>query len=236
MFDCQDELVSLLDSLVDVIFCAKDLDGRYVEVNSAFVRRTGRASKRQVIGTCAADHFHEELASRYSEQDAAVFATGRPLRDELELIRRPDGSRGWYVTTKIPVIDHSGSDEVITGLVSVSRDLVAPPESELHDLRLVIQYVHTNVAHTMRVAELAALVDLTTRQLSRRMKQVFGLTPIQFVQRVRIDKAAHLLAHTDQPIARVGATCGFYDQAEFTRRFAQFTNATPAQFRIASIA
>lgn len=233
MFDCQDELLSLFDSLVDVIFCVKDRDGHYVEVNSAFVRRTGRASKRQVIGTCAADHFHEDLAARYEEQDSAVFASGRPLRDELELIRRPDGSRGWYVTTKIPVAAR-GPDGQVTGLVSISRDLVAPPESEVHDLRQVIQHVHDNLASTMRVADLADLADLTSRQLSRRMKQVFGLTPIQFVQRVRIDRAAHSLAHTELPIAHIGATCGFYDQAEFTRRFAQYTNATPAQFRIAS--
>ena len=32
-----------------------------------------------------------------------MFATGRALRDELELIRREDGGLGWYVTTKLPV-------------------------------------------------------------------------------------------------------------------------------------
>lgn len=70
--------------------------------------------------------------------------------------------------------------------------------------------------------------------MRRRMKQVSGLTPIQFVQRARIDRAAHLLVNSDEQIAAIGAACGFYDQSDFTRRFGQYTNSTPAQFRLAS--
>ncbi|MEE9416458.1 MAG: hypothetical protein V3V01_14335, partial [Acidimicrobiales bacterium] len=44
VFACQDELLALLETLINVIFCVKDREGTYVEVNSAFVRRTGRAS------------------------------------------------------------------------------------------------------------------------------------------------------------------------------------------------
>lgn len=231
-FDCQDELFALIDALVDVIFCAKDLSGRYVEVNSAFVRRTGAASKRDVVGSHARDHFHADLAGRYERQDAQVFATERPLRNELELIRRPSGTHGWYVTTKLPVAHRRTREPV--GLVSISRDLVTPEESEMADLRHVIQFVRDHLAETIRVGDLAAIVDMSPDKLSRRMKQVSGLTPIQFVQRARIDRAAHLLAHSDEQIAAVGETCGFYDQSDFTRRFAQYTNSTPAQFRLAS--
>lgn len=231
-FDCQGELFALIDALVDVIFCAKDLCGRYVEVNTAFVRRTGAASKRQVIGTRAQDHFNADLAERYERQDAQVFASARPLRNELELIRRPTGSHGWYVTTKLPVA-HRETGELV-GLVSISRDLVVPEEAEMADLRRVIQFVRDHLAEKIRVADLAAIIDVSPEQLSRRMKQVSGLTPIQFVQRARIDRAAHLLTNSDEQIAAIGAACGFYDQSDFTRRFGQYTNSTPAQFRLAS--
>ena len=221
-FDCQDELLALIDALVDVIFCAKDRQGRYVEVNSAFVRRTGAASKRDVVGSTARDHFNEDLATRYERQDAQVFAAERPLRNELELIRRPSGTHGWYVTTKLPVAHRQTGDTV--GLVSISRDLVVPEESEMADLRLVIQFVRDNLAAKIRVGDLATIISVSPEQLSRRMKQVLGLTPIQFVQRARIDRAAHLLMNSDDQIAAIGAACGFYDQSDFTRRFGQYTN------------
>ncbi len=231
-FACQDELLELIELLVNVIFCMKRTDLTYVEVNSAFVRRTGRRSKREVIGRTAADLFVPELAERYEEQDAEVFATGRPLRDELELIAREDGSLGWYLTSKIPVA--SGDDpEQLVGLVSISRDLATPSDEAIamEPLRSVVDHVATHVAETIRVADLCAVASCSPDQLERRMKRVFGLSAKQYVLRTRVDRAATLLTGTDLPVADVAVAAGFYDQADLTRQFARHTNETPARFR-----
>ena len=130
VLEAQPEVLELIDLLVDVMFCMKDTESRYLAVNPAFVRRAGRKSKRDVIGRRATDFFTTPLAQRYEEQDRRVFATGRPLRDELELIRREDGGLGWYVTTKLPVAapDDPGR---ISGLVSISRDLRTPSSDKV---------------------------------------------------------------------------------------------------------
>ena len=230
LFACQPELLGLIETLINVIFCAKDRSGVYVEVNSAFVRRTGRSSKADVIGTRASDHFLDELAERYEEQDAHVFETGEPLHDELELIRRTDGHLGWYLTTKLPVRDDAGA---VIGLVSVSRDLVTPSDDRvgLENLREVVRHVQDHHGTPIRVAELAALAECSEAQLERRMKRVFGVTATQHILRVRVEAATRLLADSDLPIAQVASACGFYDQPDFTRRFARLTGTTPAQFR-----
>lgn len=231
-FPCQNELIALFESLVHVMFCMKDLDGRYVEVNAAFVRRTGKRSKREVIGTRATDHFLPDLAERYEEQDREVFNTGEPLVDQLELIRRTNGELGWYLTTKLPVGDVSDRRRLV-GLVSVSRDLDAPSEENiaLERLQDVVLYVRKHLGETIRVATLAEIADCSESQLERRMRKVFGLAATQYILRVRVDAATKLLIETDESIASIAATCGFYDQPNFTRRFARLTNATPAQFR-----
>ena len=108
------ELLALFETLVNVMFCVKDADGFYVEVNTAFVRRTGRASKREVIGQRAHDLFAEERAALYEEQDRLVIAGEGALRDELELIRRPNGGLGWYLTSKRAVA--SGAGGALVGL------------------------------------------------------------------------------------------------------------------------
>lgn len=235
VFPCQDELITLFGTLINVMFCMKDLDGVYVEVNSAFVRRTGLSSKRDVIGSTARDIFIADLAERYEEQDRQVFTTGAALRDELELIRRPDGDLGWYLTTKIPVGDRATPRDIV-GLVSVSRDLLAPTSEgiALESLQNVITYVRNNLAEVIRVADLAAAAGISSAQLDRRMRRVFGLAPKQYLLRVRVDHAAQLLADTDTPLATIATMTGFYDQPDFTRRFARLTNQTPAQFRASS--
>ena len=232
LFFCQPELVALYETLVDVMFCAKGLDGRYIEVNSAFVRRTGRSSKRDVVGKYASDLFIAELAERYEEQDRQVFETGEPLHDQLELIRRTSGELGWYLTEKLPVRD-DGEPRKVIGLVSVSRDLKTPSAEHItiEGLQNVVDFVRANLKSTMRVSDLAAQADCTETQLERRMRKVFGVTATQYILRVRVEAAANLLLETDEAIASIATRCGFYDQPDFTRRFARLTNETPAQFR-----
>ena len=232
MFPCQSELIALFETLVNAMFSVKDLDGRYVEVNSAFVRRTGKRSKRDVVGTRATDHFVAELANRYEEQDREVFETGEPLVDQLELIRRPNGELGWYLTTKLPVADQADRSRLV-GLVSVSRDLYAPSEENiaLERLQNVVVHVRENLRNTIRVSAMAEAAGCSESQLERRMRRVFGLSATQYVLRVRVEAAAKLLVETDTTLAEIATSCGFYDQPSFTRRFARLTNATPAQFR-----
>ena len=231
-FEAQTEILELIDLLVDVMFCMKDTESKYVAVNSAFVRRAGRSSKRDVIGRRAIDLFSAPMAERYEEQDRRVFATGRPLRDELELIRRKGGGLGWYVTTKLPAASRTEPGRMC-GLVSISRDLLTPSEDDVsaHALRRVVEHVREHLTDTIRVPDLASAAGLSRSQLERRMRKAFGLSAMQYVLRARSERAAELLADTDLPLAEVAVMAGFYDQADLTRRFARLTNETPAQFR-----
>ena len=83
------ELVALFETLVNVMFCAKDTDGIYVEVNTAFVQRTGRQSKREVIGRRATDLFAPERAwSARKPSERRAIATIAPGPDFYELKRK----------------------------------------------------------------------------------------------------------------------------------------------------
>ena len=219
-----------MDLLVDVIFCMKSADGTYIAVNSAFVRRTGRTSKRDVVGFRASDLFVPEFAERYEAQDQQVLETGQPLRDELELIRREDGTPGWYLTTKLPVAASETSD---AGVVSISRDLRVPRDDDRDVMALsrAVDLVRRRLDETIRVAEVAEAAGLSATQLERRMRKAFGISTSKYLLRARVDRAAELLINTELPLADIAVQCGFYDQADLTHRFARLTNETPAQFR-----
>jgi PAS domain S-box-containing protein len=223
-------LIALFAELTAVMFCAKDADGRYVEVNDAFVRRTNQRARSGVIGRRAGELFVPALAERYEEQDARVLAEGRPLRHELELIRRDGGTPGWYLTTKIPVVEPDGTT---AGVVSVSEDLRSadPADPAMPALSRVVDLVESRLDAPPRAEELAAAAALTPSVLERRMRAVFGLAPTQFVLRARIDRARALLTGTDRPLAEVALACGFYDQPAFTRQFTRLAGETPGQFR-----
>ncbi len=229
VFPCQPALLELFDDLPGVLFCIKDDQSRYVFVNDGFLRRSGQKSKRDLIGKRAVDIFAPQRAEQYEAQDAEVLSSGVALRDVLELIRRPDGSTGWYLTSKIPV----DNGDQPGGLVSVSKDLETPSDEALAmaSLTRVIDFVHEHSASPIRTSDLVEVAGGTAGQLAVRLKRVTGLTPTQFIVRARVDRATSLLTTTEHSIAEVAARSGFYDQADLTKQFGRYTGLTPARFR-----
>lgn len=221
-------MTELFAALTTTMFCAKDITGVYVAVNDVFVARTNERTPAAVVGRTAAELFVAPLAERYETQDAAVLA-GRTLRHELELIRRPGGRPGWYLTSKVPL---RTADEVV-GVVSISEDLhVAEEGAEpLQSLARVQEWIARHLTESIQVADLAAVAGCSRYALERRTRRVFHLSPAQLVLRTRIDHATEALTTTSEPIAQIATACGFYDQAAFTRTFARVTGETPAQFR-----
>jgi AraC-like DNA-binding protein len=223
-------MVDLMDELSSTMFCAKDVTGRYVLVNRVFVARTNERSRRAVLGRRATDLFVPQLAERYDQQDAEVLRTGRPLRNELELIRRLGGTPGWFLTSKLPVHDGAGH---LVGLVSVSQDLREDDadDASMDSMTRLVAGIEERLDQPLTVADLAALAGCTPAVLDRRVRRVFSLSPRQLVLRARVDRAAGLLVGTDSPIADVAVATGFYDQPAFTRTFARLTGETPSSFR-----
>lgn len=224
-----DAMLALVNELTSTMFCVKDAQGRYVAVNPTFVLRTNASSPRQVVGRTAKELFVPELAERYETQDARVLSTGRPLRNELEMIRPPGGEVRWYLTSKVPL----RSGDVLVGLVSLSQDLGGDviDDPAMVSLTRVVEYIEEHLDSSIRVAELAAQAGCSVDSLERRVRRVFHRSPGQLVLTARIDRAMALLMSGDDPIVDIASACGFYDQAAFSRTFARLTGRTPAQFR-----
>ncbi len=223
------EIVGLMDELTGTMFCAKDPGGRYVAVNQAFVDRTSERSRRAVVGMRAEDLFVAHLAEHYTAQDERVLRTGQAVRRELELILRPGGIAGWYLTSKVPV--RVGG--VIVGLVSVSEDLRRrhAEDAVVASVEKVVAFLAAREPGPVSVEEMAAAAGCAVATLERRVRAVFSLSPQQYALRTRIDRAAELLSTTDRSLAEVATASGFYDQAVLTRSFGRLTGETPAQFR-----
>lgn len=85
--------------------------------------------------------------------------------------------------------------------------------------------------HPWTVGELAATVNVDPAYLSRLFHRYVGLPPIDYLARVRTERASMLLARTDLLIAQVGAAVGWTDPSYFTRRFRTLSGLTPSAYR-----
>ena len=226
-------LVAVTDVLATtpgVMFCIKGTDGRYLMANLAFAERAGLDGPGDVVGRTAADLFPPELARQYEAQDATVFSTGRMLSNELEVITRPDGTPGWFLTSKSRWLGPNGRP---VGLVSISVDLRAPIDAAAPHGRLVdaVQLARERFADKITVGQMASAAGMTVSQLERGCRRVLGLTPKQLIMRFRVEEALRLLETTDLPLSEIGPRCGYYDQSAFTRHFRRVVGFGPAGWR-----
>lgn len=221
-------MAELLDAAPTTLYCVKDLDGRYLAVNNAFVERTGRSSRREVVGKLAADLFPGELATRYHQQDDDIRELRQPLRDELELITEGSGQVAWYLTNKQPILD--GEALVAIAVVSVALGTPAALGTQ-HPLRPVVAHVRERIGEPMSVEALAEVAGLPLRQFERLMSRTFGLPTKQYITQVRVTAAAELLRTTGLTLAEIAVRCGWYDQSAFHKQFTRVAGVTPGEYR-----
>lgn len=83
----------------------------------------------------------------------------------------------------------------------------------------------------LSVAEIAAKLNLSRRQLERLFAAELGMGPVAAHLAVRLNHAKSLLLTSDLDIAEVGFRCGFSNNGHFSRTFRQHVGATPTDFR-----
>ncbi|MBX2802507.1 MAG: AraC family transcriptional regulator [Myxococcales bacterium] len=95
----------------------------------------------------------------------------------------------------------------------------------------VIDHVMQHLDRPLRLEELAKVACLSRFHFHRIFKRAMGETLLQFVARVRLERALHLLAH-GRPLSmtEVALRCGFSSSSDFTRRFKQHYGAPPSRF------
>jgi AraC family transcriptional regulator len=81
------------------------------------------------------------------------------------------------------------------------------------------------------IVDLARDAGVHPVHLTRAFRKFFGQSPGVMSRRVRMKKAASLLARTSAPICDIALECGFSDQAAFTKAFRRAAAVSPLAFR-----
>jgi|SRR5882724_5934952 len=222
------EQEALFDIIPDVVYFAKDHDGRYTSVNETLVLRCGKQHKRELLGRTPLDLFPAPLAEAYAAQDHRVVRSGEPIVDRLELHLFAGRGPGWCVTRKLPVRERGR----VVGLVGISRDLGRPDARDPVYPRLgrVVDHLHAHLGDDVRISDLARIAELSVSQLERQFWRVFQLAPHRFLVKLRLERAATLLDGRGT-IAAIAQACGYADHSAFTRQFRAVVGVTPRDYR-----
>lgn len=107
----------------------------------------------------------------------------------------------------------------------------AESSEEENKLEQIVQMIHQDFGKNHTVEEYAELCNVSVGWFIRSFKEFTGLTPQQFVMRVRINKAKELLAYSAYNVGEIGAIVGYENPLYFSRVFSNSVGMPPREYR-----
>lgn len=128
--------------------------------------------------------------------------------------------------------DHVARHLLLDERISQGRYMASDHLSRRHPEVLKAEaWVRANIDRPLRVDDLAAAVAVSPRTLARRFRESLGLSPLGFIQKLRVEHAIHLLESTDLPIEHIADRVGYHEPAGLRRVFLRETGRAPSAFR-----
>ena len=98
-------------------------------------------------------------------------------------------------------------------------------------LMAVLLAVRENPSAVWRVGAMAARAELSVAHTARRIRQLTGSSPRQFVIRARVERARRLMEESSLTLQQIADSLGYTDIYFFHRQFKTVTGLTPGQWR-----
>ena len=117
-------------------------------------------------------------------------------------------------------------------LAQSSRPSIVP-ERTIHDPRvqIVIDFMVANLHRKISSGDFGREVRLSAAQVSRLFIKEVGITPVEYLIRFRIERAADLLSNRLLSVKEVMAMSGYINRGHFVEHFKRYFGVTPSDYR-----
>ena len=95
-----------------------------------------------------------------------------------------------------------------------------------------IDFVADNLEKPIKVSDLADACGLSEPHFRRIFDEYTDISPMDYVNLMRIQKACQLLTHSNESMEFVAEQCGFQNVSTFNRNFRKFLDTSPYQWKI----
>ena len=95
----------------------------------------------------------------------------------------------------------------------------------------IMDYISEHYEENLKMCDIARYAHISETHLRRIFSGHLHMSPLEYLNRVRIQAACEYLKKTDDPIAAIQARCGFSVSSTFNRNFRQVTGMTPVEWR-----
>ena len=97
--------------------------------------------------------------------------------------------------------------------------------------RITLAYIEEHISEHVKLATLARLVRKSPFHFCRAFKDSFGMPPLRYQAKRRIEQAKILLARPEMSVTEIGLTVGFGCSSSFATAFRKATGFTPTEYQ-----
>ncbi|WPJ96212.1 AraC family transcriptional regulator [Coraliomargarita algicola] len=223
-------LESLFDAIPGVSYFVKDRECRFMGGSLSFAKAMGESTVEALIGNTDYNYSPDFLADAFYADDQLVMSEGKAIFGKVELVPSADGSLDWLCTTKIPLFDIEGAVVGLAGVSHIIRDSDTV-YSDHPEIRRIVDFVRKHYRNKLSISDMANEGGISVSTQERLFRKLFGLTPLMYLQKTRLNAACVMLRKTDIGLARIAVECGFNDQTSMTRLFRLELKITPLKYR-----
>ena len=101
----------------------------------------------------------------------------------------------------------------------------------IRQLKQVLEFMEKNYDSHITLGQLSASVSMSPKYFCRFFSEMTHMTPMDYLNRQRIEEACYQLTSTDDPITEVAYRNGFNDLSYFIRAFKKYKGMTPGKYR-----
>jgi AraC-like DNA-binding protein len=95
----------------------------------------------------------------------------------------------------------------------------------------VYTYIRLNYAKPLSLKKISAVANMSPFAFSRFFKKNSGVSLVEYVNQVRINRVCYLLRETDNHIHEIASECGFKSISNFNKYFRKRTSFAPREYR-----
>ncbi len=160
--------------------------------------------------------------------DGAVLTTGAATAIfdlVLKLVAQVAGDAVAQQTARMMNVDAERQSQA----PYVSMALMERPRSSITERADAL--INRELHRELPVSELADALNTSERSLLRHFRSHYGVTPLEHIQHLRVERAKALLETTRLSFDEVVGRCGYSDVSSFRKLFKRATTLTPADYR-----
>ncbi|MGN7411289.1 helix-turn-helix domain-containing protein [Paenibacillus sp. SAF-068] len=103
--------------------------------------------------------------------------------------------------------------------------------NNLMHLANAISFIEDHYLEPLSLEDIAGKSNISIRHLNRIFRSYYQMTPMSYLQKLRLEKACHLLKNGNLSITEISYECGFNDSNYFTRQFKKAFGKSPKTYR-----